>query len=198
MLDIDTAKERIIISTEAKNALLTWFESLQQRYRNEGAQRVNGRAWRAELRRCTVPYGALTTDGYFALLSVFSKSMVMRDIDRFSLAMFASVVAHVRAYRGSHSFAAQLGQGEKKGEPCLSRARFERLQAARTPEELCRHLIRAVKLRGDEGVNIISLADGIFLWMREWQARQESEHVEINPFNRNNVRWASEYLLAME
>lgn len=198
MFDIETTKERIITSAEAKQALRNWFDGLQERYRHDGDRRINGRAWRAELRRVSVPYGALTTDGYMALLGPMKKNMALQDIDRFSLAMFAAVAAHVRSYNGTGSFAAQLGQGERKGEPCLSRPRFERLQAARTPEEFCRHLIRAVKLRGDSGVNIVSLADGIFLWMQEWQARQQSQPVEMNPFNRNNVRWASEYLLAME
>lgn len=78
----------------------------------------------------------------------------------------------------------------------MSTLRFERLQQAADPEEFCLQLTRAVKLRGDEGINIVSLADGIFLWMREWQQRQEHRPENNNPFARVRIRWASEYLTA--
>ena len=69
--------------------------------------------------------------------------------DRLALALFASVAAHAGRANGQDSFAAQLGKELKR--PCLSSLRFERLQQVRQPEELHSQLIKAVKLRGDEG-----------------------------------------------
>jgi CRISPR system Cascade subunit CasB len=55
-------------------------------------------------------------------------------------------------------------------------------------------LIQAVKIRGGEGVNILSLADSIFLWMDEWYQRETHKPAVSDPFARNRIRWASEYL----
>ncbi|MBV7404211.1 type I-E CRISPR-associated protein Cse2/CasB [Enterobacter sp. ENT03] len=194
MADIDTGKPVIFTHPEAAGIVRRWFASLQERNHPGG---VNGRAWRAELRRSAQPYGTLTTQGFFALMQPLQTLLRFNDSDKLALAMFASIASHVRKDNGQESVARQLGK-EIKGTPCLSRSRFDRLLAARTPAELCSQLTRAVKLRGDEGVNLVSLADGIFLWMREWYAREQFQPVETNPFKRFSVRWASEYLLAAE
>lgn len=194
MLDSNTRNELIFNKKNMNDVLTNWFNDLQQR---DHYKSFNGRLWRAELRRAKGPYGALTCEGFHALSQRLSKVMALQPGDLLALAVFASVVVHARRANAQGSFAAQLGS-ELKGRPCLSRLRFERLQQVRQPEELCGQLIKAVKLRADEGVNVVSLADGVFLWVREWLAREEHRTAEVNPFRRNNVRWASEYLMASE
>ncbi|MBW7983477.1 type I-E CRISPR-associated protein Cse2/CasB [Enterobacillus tribolii] len=195
MFNTDTAREKIFVSENARTVLNDWFDALQERDKRFGGVHVNGRAWRAELRRAEPPYGVMLCEGYHALMGQLGKQMALKDIDRLALALFVSVAVHAKSNNrsGKRSFAAQLGE-EIKGRTCLSALRFDRLQQAEEPDVFCRQLIRAVKLRGAEGVNILSLADGIFLWAREWQAREEHQPENIDPFSRNKIRWANEYI----
>nr|WP_318383809.1 type I-E CRISPR-associated protein Cse2/CasB [uncultured Enterobacter sp.] len=193
MFNSDTAKERVFTGSATRNVLTKWFDVLSERNNFQTGQRINGRAWRAELRRAEPPYGVMMCEGYAALRTQIAEHMTLQPIDQMALAIFASVAVHIKKHNDAYSFAAQLG--EKSGDrPCLSRLRFERLQQATDPETLCIQLMRAVKLRGTEGVNVISLADGIFLWMREWQARENHQLEALDPFSRCPIRWASEYL----
>ncbi|OCD81255.1 type I-E CRISPR-associated protein Cse2/CasB, partial [Shigella sonnei] len=48
----------------------------------------------------------------------------------------------------------------------MSKGRFTRLSAVKTPDELLRQLRRAVRLLNGS-VNLDSLADGIFRWCQE-------------------------------
>jgi len=198
MFEVDTAKPQVLTDPAAAKALQQWFDFLQERNNQRLGVATNGRAWRAELRRSAQPFGALTTAAFFQLNQSLSTTTRLQQTDTFALAIVAYVVAHARKYEPKASFARQLGEKINGSTPCLSRLRFDRLLAVRTPAELCSQLTRAVKLRGDNGVNIVSLADGILLWMREWQQREENIPVDSNPFNRFSVRWASEYLLATE
>ena len=197
MFEVDTAKPTILTDPTAAKVLRRWFDFLQERNNQHQGVATNGRAWRAELRRSAQPFGALTTAAFFQLNQSLSAVARLQQGDTFALAIVAYVVAHARKDEPKTSFARQLGE-QINGSACLSRLRFDRLLAVRTPAELCSQLTRAVKLRGDNGVNIVSLADGILLWMREWQQREENMPVDSNPFNRFSVRWASEYLLATE
>lgn len=197
MFEVDTAKPTILTDPAAAKVLRRWFDFLQERNNQHQGVATNGRAWRAELRRSAQPFGALTTAAFFQLNQSLFAAARLQLSDTFALAIVAYVVAHARKDEPKTSFARQLGE-HINGSVCLSRLRFDRLLAVRTPAELCSQLTRAVKLRGDNGVNIVSLADGILLWMREWQQREENMSVDSNPFNRFSVRWASEYLLATE
>lgn len=195
MLNSNTAQERIFTQPAAQKVLTEWFTILSDRYSKQDEKRINGRAWRAELRRMEPPYGVMMCEGYAELRRQLQQQMSLQPIDQMALAVFASVAVHVEKNVSSPSFAAQLGQ-KKNDRLYLSRLRFERLQQAADPESFCQQLIRAVRLRGKDGVNILSLADGIFLWMREWQAREEHQPESIDPFSRNRIRWANEYLSA--
>jgi len=194
MSDMDTSRPVIFTGQAAAGELRRWYSYLQERYHHDGG---NGRAWRAELRRSAQPYGALTSDGFQALRSALHSKLHFEQSDTLALAIFASVAAHARRDNSQACFARQLGE-VNKSTPYLSRLRFDRLLAVRTPAELCSQLTRAVKLRGDEGVNVVSLADGIFLWMREWHAREQCLPAQSDPFKRISVRWASDYLQAKE
>ncbi|MBS0972671.1 type I-E CRISPR-associated protein Cse2/CasB [Serratia rubidaea] len=197
MFDMDTAKPVIVTEPAAAKALSRWFDFLQERNNQHQGVAVNGRAWRAELRRSEQPFGALTTAAFHSLNQSLAEHLQFQPSDKLALAIVAHVVSHAHADNKKSSFPRQLGE-QIKGNACLSRLRFDRLLAVKTPAELCSQLTRAVKLRGDNGINIVSLADGVFLWMREWQQREQNLPAQSNPFKRFNVRWASEYLLATE
>ncbi|WP_442801261.1 type I-E CRISPR-associated protein Cse1/CasA [Serratia rubidaea] len=197
MFDMDTAKPMIVTEPAAAKALRRWFDFLQERNNQHQGVAVNGRAWRAELRRSEQPFGALTTAAFHSLNQSLAEHLQFQPSDKLALAIVAHVVSHAHADSNKASFPRQLGE-QIKGNACLSRLRFDRLLAVKTPAELCSQLTRAVKLRGDNGINIVSLADGVFLWMREWQQREQNLPAQSNPFKRFDVRWTSEYLLATE
>jgi CRISPR system Cascade subunit CasB len=194
MLNSDTSALRVIKAPQAQKALMEWFDILSERNSKQDAVRINGRAWRAEIKRLAPPYDVMMSEGYNLLLRRLSAHMAFKPIDQMALALFASVAVHIQRHNGALSFAAQLGEQIVKDKPCFSTLRFERLQKATDPETFCQQLIRAVKIRGKEGVNILSLADGIFLWMREWQQREAHQPESTSPFDRNRIRWANEYL----
>lgn len=196
MLNSHTAALRRITNAKAQKALINWFAALSERYSTRENQRINGRAWRAELKRMEPPYGAMMCEGYGALRHSLLEHMPLQPLDEMALALFASVAAHIKKHNEKTSFAAQLGEKLNGSTPCVSTLRFERLQKASDPETFCQLLIHAVTIRGTEGVNVLSLADSIFLWMEEWQRREEHKSEPRDPFERNRIRWANEYLSA--
>ncbi|EGB4035188.1 type I-E CRISPR-associated protein Cse2/CasB [Salmonella enterica] len=194
MLNSNTAALCRILHPDAQKALLDWFATLSERYEHKDGKRVNGRAWRAELKRMAPPYGVMICEGHDALRQALLKHMRLQPLDEMALALFVSVAVHIKSHKENISFAAQLGEKLKGSTSCVSGLRFERLQKASDPEIFCQLLIQAVKIRGTEGVNVLSLADGIFLWMEEWQRRENHQPEFRNPFERNRIRWANEYL----
>jgi CRISPR type I-E-associated protein CasB/Cse2 len=196
MLNSHTAALRRITNAKAQKALINWFAALSERYSTRENQRINGRAWRAELKRMEPPYGAMMCEGYGALRHSLLEHMPLQPLDEMALALFASIAAHIKKHNEKTSFAAQLGEKLNGSTPCVSTLRFERLQKASDPETFYQLLIHAVTIRGTEGVNVLSLADSIFLWMEEWQRQEEHKSEPRDPFERNRIRWANEYLSA--
>ncbi|HGY1228051.1 TPA: type I-E CRISPR-associated protein Cse2/CasB [Citrobacter farmeri] len=194
MLNSNTAEPLRITNPAAQKALNDWFATLSERYAGPEAGRINGRARRAELKRMEPPYGVMMCEGYSALRQQITRSMTLQPVDEMALALFVSVAVHIKGNKPKLSFAAQLGERLKGNRPCLNSLRFERLQKASSPERFCQQLISAVKIRGTEGVNVLSLADSIFLWMEEWLRRENDEPETSHPFTRNRIRWANEYL----
>ena len=204
MLSSNTAALQKITHPHAQKALREWFADLSERYADPGKEQINGRAWRAELKRMEPPYGVMMCEGYAVLRQRLAEYMPLRPIDEMALALFVCVAAHIKrdnasAISGKNdnqklSFAAQLGEKINGSPPVFSSLRFERLQKASDPGTFCQLLIRAVKMRTQHGVNVLSLADSIFLWMEEWLQREEHLLENRNPFARNRIRWASEYL----
>ena len=142
----------------------------------------------------TPPYGVMMCEAYGALRQALLKYIPLQPVDEMALALFISVAAHIKSHKEKASFAAQLGEKLNGTTACVSALRFERLQKAADPETFCQLLIQVVNIRGAEGVNVLSLADSIFLWMEEWQRRENHEPEHRDPFKRNRIRWANEYL----
>lgn len=110
MLNSHTAALRRITNAKAQKALINWFTALSERYSTRESQRINGRAWRAELKRMEPPYGAMMCEGYGALRHSLLEHMPLQPLDEMALALFASVAAHIKKHNEKTSFAAQLGK----------------------------------------------------------------------------------------
>lgn len=182
---------------ECERALSDWYEMLSERNVMNNHVKINGRAWRAELRRAEPPYGAMLCEAFNDLYRRLAAVIELKPVDKMALSLFACVAAHIKINNTRHSFAAQLGEKLNGTTPCVSKLRFERLLNARTPDDFCRLLIQAVRIRSKEGCNVLSLADSLLIWMREWEAREEHRPEPANPFARNRVRWTNEYLSAL-
>lgn len=92
------------------------------------------------------------------------------------------------------TFAAQLGQ--KTGDtPVMSRLRFARLSAVKTPDELLRQLRRAISLLHGS-VNLLSLAEDIFRWCREQDDLLNHRRRQQRPIEFIRIRWALDYYQA--
>jgi CRISPR system Cascade subunit CasB len=187
----------IVLNENHKKIIDEWFSMLQQRLYNFNGGTYNGRKLRSELRRSSSLYAVMLQEGYMILANALfneSSALASKPIYHQALAQFTRVAAFADANNGKGTFAAQLSERIKIGERnFLSCLRFEQLLASQTPEEFCIRLIRAVKMRGEKGVNLFSLADGIFLWMQEWHDRQQNLPRNTDPFKRLSVRWAMDY-----
>ncbi|ELW9439717.1 type I-E CRISPR-associated protein Cse2/CasB [Pluralibacter gergoviae] len=196
MVNSDTKKPLYLKTPESQSELLAWFEILSERKLTSGGVNINGRVWRAELKRAEPPYGTMLCESYNDLcrrLTALKECKEIEDIYHMALSLFSCVAGHIQHHNPEGSFAAQLGEKLKGDKPCILKLRFERLLKARSPEDLCRQLIQVVRIRGKEGCNVISLADSLFIWMKEWRAREKYEPESSDPFTRNRIRWANEY-----
>ena len=192
-----TQKKLIILNDSHKKIIDEWFSMLQQRQGKFNGINYNGRKLRADLRRDSLSELIFLQDGYTILANKLinnDSKLAQTEVHYYALWIFANVAAFVEKNNDKSPFASQLSEKVKGGERnYLSKLRFERLLTTETPKEFCQHLIHAVKLRGEKGVNITSLADGIFLWMQEWNAREHNWPADTNPFKRFYVRWARDY-----
>lgn len=179
---------------DIKKAILDWFDILSERNVTNGEIKINGRAWRAELKRAEPPYGAMLCEAYHDLCRRLEAKTTLKAIDKMALSLFASAAAHIKKDVHGTSFAAQLGEKVNGSVSCVSKLRFERLLKARTPDDFCRLIIQAINIRGKEGCNVVSLADSMIIWMREWEAREAHLPEPADPFARYRVRWTNEYL----
>ena len=88
MMNSHTAALRRITQPAAQTELLEWFRSLSERYAENNAQRNNGRAWRAELKRMQIPYGVMMCEGYNALRQRMNAHMSLGPLEQMALALF--------------------------------------------------------------------------------------------------------------
>lgn len=172
-----------IVKDEHKTMLRKWHAMLQEK-----------RGLRASLRRSVTIGESCMSDGFHALLmETHTLWKVQHQEWRFmALAITAALAAHVRAIDERQSFAAQLGPS---GGGAMSELRFRRLLAVKTPDELLRQLRRAIRLLNGS-VNLISLAEDIFVWCREQDDLMKHIRQQQRPTEFIRIRWALEYYQA--
>ena len=188
----------LILNEKHKIIIDEWFSMLQKNEYNFNGFTYNGLKLRAELRRQSLPYGVMLQEGYWILADRLfneNKFLIENKNHHQALALFVAVAVFAKNNNDNASFAFQLSEKNPVGErSIMSPLRFNQLIACDNDEVFCRRLIRAVKLRNDNGVNIFSLADGIFLWIQERHDCQLGlPSSDLDPFKRNSIRWAMNY-----
>lgn len=174
-----------IVKDEHKEALRKWHAMLQEK-----------RGLRASLRRSVTVNDACVSDGFHSLLMQTQTLWKIEHQEwRFTaLAMVAALASHVRFIDERQSFAAQLGQSTGNNR-VMSELRFKRLSAAKTPDDLLRQLRRAVRLLNGS-LNLISLAEDIFVWCREHDELMNHIRRQQRPTEFIRIRWALDYYQA--
>ncbi len=165
----------VLWRAEDQARLKGWWQTLQE-YPGE----------RAQLRRCETPSDVLVQRGFHRISRSFPW-WNKQDDDVLALATVAGVLSHVKS-EYPHFFPAQLGQEkDNNGKPLMSELRFQQLLASQNWEEFYSNFRRAVQLAG-YAANILSIADGIFLW-----ARDKKNLLKENPRKRFSFLWADAY-----
>jgi len=167
----------------------------------------DNRGDRARLRRAESPEDILLTDAFFHFLKKMPQSGHGPDKWRENLLISASIagaLSLVKADKQSHSrihnnkgsdeikkmasFAEQLATPiEGKSNAPMSELRFQQLQKSTTTDDFYRRIMRAIQLLNG-GVNIVSLANDIFHWHKEF-----THQSSYSPAHRLAVRWATDY-----
>lgn len=176
-----------IVKDNHRVALRQWHAALQEK-----------RGLRASLRHSKTVTDACLSEGFRSLLM---QTQTLWKIDgqewRFTaLAITAALAAHVKSIDERQTFAAQLGQMTGNN-PVMSELRFSRLSAVKTPDELLRQLLRAVRLLNG-AINLPSLAEDVFHWCRENDEWLNHIRRQQRPTEFIRVRWALEYYQAGE
>lgn len=152
--------------------LMTWWASLDE-----------NRSDRARLRRAEAPDDVLLTSAFHRFLGYMPERWSDQN-HLYVSAMVAGLLSHIKVATTKPSFAAALAQGDK---PVMSELRFRQLIKSRSPEELFRRLIRAIRML-DGKVNPMSLTQGVLHWYDEYQYGPDT-----NPTRRLSVEWARDY-----
>ncbi|MGG8271396.1 MULTISPECIES: type I-E CRISPR-associated protein Cse2/CasB [Enterobacteriaceae] len=176
-----------VVSDEHKATLHRWHEELQEK-----------RGLRASLRRSATLNDVCLSEGFRSLMMQTHSLWNTEGKEwRFTaLALVAALAAQVKTIDERQTFAAQLGQ--KTGDnPVMSRLRFARLSAVKTPDELLRQLRRAVSLLHGS-VNLLSLADDVFRWCLEQNDLLNHRRRQQRPTEFIRIRWALDYYQAGE
>ncbi len=189
--------EDYFLNSAEKQALQSWHSWLD-----------DNRGDRARLRRAESPEDILLTDAFFHFLAKMPEQW-QQSKPMLTSASIAGALSHVKtdkriasriynskdsdAPKKTASFAEQLATPfEGKSKAPMSELRFQQLQKSPTTDDFYRRIIRAIRLLGGN-VNIISLANDIIHWHREFEC--QADHRQ--PANRLAVRWATDYFTAL-
>ncbi len=182
-------KQYAFLEDKDQQALLYWHRWLDK-----------NRGDRARLRRAEAPEDILLTDAFFHFLTQMPEPERWRNKILVS-ACVAGVLSHVKANKQNTSrinknrqatFAEQLATPmEGKSKAPMSELRFQQLQKSKTIDEFYRRILRAIRLL-DGNVNILSVANDIIHWHREFEY-----NIDRNPSKRLAVRWATDYFTAL-
>ncbi len=171
----------------------------------------DNRGDRARLRRAESPEDILLTDAFFHFLSQMNDASPQWSQHKPMLtsATLAGVLSHVKndkqtasqiynhkkeadAPQKTASFAEQLATpADGKSKAPVSELRFQQLQKSPTTDDFYRRVIRAIRLL-DGNVNILSLANDIIHWHREF-----NRPLGRYPAKRLAVRWATDYFTVL-
>jgi len=163
-----------------RRALLIWHQWLD-----------DNRGDRARLRRAESPEDILLTDAFFHFLEKMPESGPWRNM-MLASASVAGALSHVKVHKENSTFAKQLATPmEGKSKAPMSELRFQQLQKSRTIDDFFRRILRAIRLL-DGNANILSLANDIMHWHREFESS-----IDRNPNKRLAVRWATDYFTAL-
>lgn len=173
------SEDYFLISDE-KQALQNWHRWLD-----------DNRGDRARLRRAESPEDILLTDAFFHFLAKMPEHGNLSKPSLIS-ASIAGALSHVKENAPLSSFATQLAKpSEGKSKAPMSELRFQQLQKSPTTDDFYRRIIRAIRLLNGH-VNIISLANDITHWHREFE-----HQLDRHSSKRLAVRWATDYYTAL-
>jgi CRISPR system Cascade subunit CasB len=164
----------------------------------------NNRGERARLRRAERAEDVLLTSAFFSFQQMMPDTWKQNN-PIFSSAAVAGLLSHVkidkqvksRCYQQKNktkrmaSFAEQLATPVEGKKPPMSELRFQQMQKSRSTNDFYRRIIRAIHLLNGN-VNIVSIANDIILWHREFNTQ-----LSRNPAKRLAVRWATDYFTAL-
>lgn len=184
------------LNSAEKQALQSWHAWLD-----------DNRGDRARLRRAESPEDILLTDAFFHFLAKMPEQW-RQSKPMLTSASIAGALSHVKADKQTlsriynskdsdgpkrkASFAEQLATPpEGKGKAPMSELRFHQLQKSPTTDDFYRRIIRAIRLL-DGNVNIVSLANDIIHWHKEFE-----HQLDRQPAKRLAVRWATDYFTAL-
>lgn len=193
------SEDYYFLDTAEKQALQRWHTWLD-----------DNRGDRARLRRAESPEDILLTDAFFHFLEQMNKASPKwsQNTPMLTSATMAGALSHVKsnkqtpsklynnkgndAPKKTASFAEQLATpSEGKSKAPMSELRFQQLQKSPTTDDFYRRIIRAIRLL-DGNVNIVSLANDIIHWHREFERQLDRQ-----PSKRLSVRWATDYFTAL-
>ena len=162
-----------IRTEEAQQNLLKWWREMH-----------DDKGERARLRRCETPTEAALCKSVFRLRILLPFWNNQPEI----LATLAGILSHVENHNASASFARQLAQPKEGGsKPLLSEHRFQKLMKSRDWNEFYQSLRRVLQLMHKQA-NVLSLADGIIRWGREY-----GKTAELPPGKGLNFFWSNEF-----
>jgi len=174
------------LNDKEQSNLIAWHDSLD-----------SNRSERARLRRAETSEDILLTNAFFHFLQKVPDnfpeklSEEKREMRLFVSATVAGLLAHVKSNNTNHRFAQQLATPIDGKKAPMSELRFQQLQKSPATDDFYRRIIRAIRLL-DGNVNIISLANDIIHWHKEFE-----HQLDRHPSNRLAVRWATDYFTAL-
>lgn len=173
------------LGRELASAARSWWQALQP---DESSGRRGDRATLARLRRCGAPIDAISEPGVFDLYRRLGFTEFEAALRLPWVAAAAMVLAHVREdapESPARSVGRQNWQDEAFDTALMKPLRFQRLLAAREPEEVAREMRRLVAL-ANRRINVGALGAAILEW------------ADTERGDRLRARWAFDYHAAGE
>lgn len=148
---------------ELESAARSWWHALQP---DPSGGRRGDRAALARLRRCTAPIDAMTEPAVFDLYRRMGFTAAEAALRLPWVAVVAMVLAHVRddaSDSPARSVGRQHWDDQSFDTAWMKPLRFQRLLAAREPEDVAREMRRLVAL-AERRINVGALAAAVLEW----------------------------------